>query len=95
MSDRTTKASKPVYEVADGALKVAIWAHDGEYGPKYSVTIRRRYKDKSTDEWKDATGLNEDDLLPMRELFRDAYAWIREQRRAAAKARKDGEKAAA
>lgn len=95
MSDEPTKANKPVYEIADGTLKVAIWAHHGEYGPKYSVTIRRRYKDKSTDEWKDAAGLNEDDLLPMRELLRDAYAWIGEQKRAAAKARKDGRKAAA
>jgi hypothetical protein len=94
MSDKTTKANKPIHEVADGALKVAIWAHPGEYGPKYSVTIRRRYRDKSTDEWKDAAGLNEDDLLPMKELFREAYAWIREQKRAA-RARKGGEKAAA
>jgi hypothetical protein len=94
MTTEKSKASKPVHEVADGTLKVAIWAHPGEYGPKYSVTIRRRYKDRSTDEWKDATGLNEDDLLPMKELFREAYAWIREQKRAA-KARKGGEKAAA
>jgi hypothetical protein len=95
MSEKTSKANKPVHEIADGALNVAIWAHDGEYGPRYSVTIRRRYKDKSTDEWKDAAGLGEDDLLPLRELFRDAYAWIREQKRAAARARKDGGKAAA
>jgi hypothetical protein len=94
MPSDKSKANKPVHEIADGALKVAIWAHDGEYGPRYSVTIRRRYKDKSTDEWKDAAGLGDDDLLPMRELFRDAYAWIREQKRSAAKARK-GEKAAA
>ena len=94
MSDKATKANKPVHEFTDGALKVAIWAHDGEYGPKYSYTIRRRYRDKTTDEWKDATGLNEDDLLPTAELLREAKAWTRERRRADAKARK-GEKAAA
>jgi hypothetical protein len=95
MTTEKSKANKPIHEIADGALKVAIWAHDGQYGPKYSVTIRRRYKDKSTDEWKDAAGLGDDDLLPMRELFGEAYAWIRERKRAAAKARKDGGKAAA
>ena len=75
--------------------QIAIWKHEGTHGPLDSVTCRRRYKDKSTDEWKDATSYNEDDLLPMAELFRDAKAWIRTQRRADAKARKDGEKAAA
>lgn len=95
MPSDNSKANKPIHEIADGALKVAIWAHDGEYGPKYSMTIRRRYKDKSTDEWKDATGLGDDDLLPLAELLREAKAWIRAQRRADARARKGGEQAAA
>jgi hypothetical protein len=95
MSTDKSKANKPVHEVADGALKVAIWAHEGEYGPKYSFTIRRRYRDRSTDEWKDATGLNEDDLLPLAELLREAKAYIRERRRADAKVRKGGDQAAA
>ena len=88
MSDKTTRANKPVHEIPDGTLKVAIWVHDGEYGPRYSATIRKRYKDKSTDEWKDAASLGEDDLLPAAELMREAKAWIREQKRAAAKVRK-------
>jgi hypothetical protein len=94
MSDQPAQASKPIYEITDGALKVSIWKHDGAHGPFYSTTCRRRYKDKSTDEWKDAASYNEDDLLAMAELFRDAYTWIREQKRAAGKARKDGGKAA-
>jgi hypothetical protein len=95
MTTEKSKANKPIHEIADGALKVSIWKQDGAHGPFYPTTIRRRYKDKSTDEWKDASSFNEDDLLPMREMFREAYAWIREQRRTAAKARKDGGKAAA
>ena len=51
----------------------------------------RAYKDKATDEWKDTFSYNEDDLLPMAELFRDAYAWIKTQRRADAKARRERE----
>jgi hypothetical protein len=92
MSD-TSKPNKPVHEILDGPLKVVIWKSDGEYGPRYSFTFRRRYKAKGTDEWKDTTSYNEDDLLPMAELIREAYAWARTQRRADAKARK--EKAAA
>lgn len=95
MSDRSTKASKPVHEITDGALKVSIWKHDGPHGPFYSTTCRRRYKDKSTDEWKDAASFNEDDLLSLAELLRDAKAWMRSQRRTDAQARKDGGKAAA
>jgi hypothetical protein len=93
--DKPTKGNKPIHEIYDGALKVAIWKHDGAHGPFYSATCRCRYKDKSTDEWKDATSYNEDDLLSIAELFRDAKAWIKTQRRADGKARKDGEKAAA
>ena len=85
------KGNKPIHEITDGPLKVAIWKNDGEHGPRYSATCRRRYKDKATDEWKDTFSYNEDDLLPMRELFRDAYAWIKTQKRAAAQARREKE----
>jgi hypothetical protein len=86
MPSQNPKPNKPVHEIPDGPLKVAIWKNDGEYGPMYSVTCRRRYKDG--EEWKDANSYGGDDLLPMAELFRDAYAWIRKQKQADAQARK-------
>jgi hypothetical protein len=86
MTTDKPKGNKPVHEIPDGLLKVAIWKNDGEFGPMYSVTCRRRYKDG--EEWKDANSYGEDDVLPMAELFRDAYAWIRKQKQADAQARK-------
>jgi hypothetical protein len=37
------------------------------------------------DTWKESDSLNADDLLPLAELLREAYAWIRNQKRADAK----------
>jgi hypothetical protein len=83
------RGNPPVHEISDGLLKAAIWQHDGEYGPRYSVTFRRRYKDG--DEWKDTSSYGPDDLLPLGELTRDAYNWIKQQRRADREARREKE----
>ena len=83
------KGNKPVHELSDGPLKLAIWKNDGEHGPLYSYTFRRRYKVKGTDEWRDTTSYNDDDLLPMAELIREAYDWRKAQRRSDSKARKE------
>jgi hypothetical protein len=91
-ANERSKGNKPVHEVRDGALKVSVWQNEGEYGPRYSVTSRRRYKDG--EEWKDTQSYGEDDLLPLAELYRDAYAWIRQRKRADAQARRDREKEA-
>ncbi len=94
MTSDKPKGNKPAHEIPDGMLKVTVWKNDGEYGPRYSVTCRRRYKDG--EEWKDINSYGEDDVLPMGELFRDAYAWIRKQKQADAQARKkEAEPAAA
>jgi hypothetical protein len=87
------RANPPVHEIADGPLKAAIWQQEGEYGPRYYVTIRRRYKDG--EEWKDAKSFSADDLLPAAELCRDAYAWIKKLKQADARARKEREAEAA
>ena len=81
------KGNKPVHEITDGLLRAAIWQQDGEHGPHYSVTFRRRYKDG--EEWKDSSSYGRDDLLPLRELNREAYDWIRQQQRAAREARRE------
>ncbi len=80
------KGNKPVHEIPDGLLKVTIWKNEGEYGPRYSVTCRRRYKDG--EEWKDTHSYGEDDVLRVSNLFDLAYAWILQQKQADAKARK-------
>jgi hypothetical protein len=76
MSAETAKPNKPVHEISDGALKVTIWKNDGEYGPRYSVTCRRRYKDKSADEWKDTYSYGQDDVLALSKLLDLAHTWI-------------------
>jgi hypothetical protein len=75
MSD-TAKANKPVHEIFDGALKVTIWKKENEKGPWYQVTCRRRYKDKSSDEWKDTYSYGQDDTLAMSKLLDLAHTWI-------------------
>ena len=86
--------SKPAHKISDGALRVTIWKNTSEKGAYYTVTPSRGYKN-GDDIWKESDSLNADDLLAMAELLRDAYAWIKNQRRADAKARKEVEQASA
>jgi hypothetical protein len=84
------KGNKPVHEIPDGPLRAAIWQNEGEHGPQYSVTFRRRYKDRNG-KWQDSSSFGPDDLLPLGELARDAYRWIRQREREDAKARREKE----
>jgi hypothetical protein len=81
--------AQPAHTLHDGSLKVTIWRNtNSEKGTTwYSVNVTRGYRQEET--WKDTDSLGQDDILPMIELLRDAYAWIKMQRRADAKARKD------
>jgi len=94
MSD-TAKGNKPWDEVRDGPLKITIWKNEGEHGPRYSSIPNKRYKDKTTGEWKDTDSFNEDDLLPLALLAEEAYRRIRAQKHADANARKEKEAAPA
>ena len=86
--------SQPAHKIRIGVLQVTIWRNSGDKGNWYSVIPSRGYK-QGDDAWKETDSLNADDCLAMAELIRDAYAWIKLQRRADAKARKESEKAAA
>jgi hypothetical protein len=86
--------SQPAHKVRDGVLQATIWRNQGERGPYYSVNLSRSYR-QGDETWKETDSLNADDLLAMAELLREAYAWIKAQRRADAKARKEAEQAAA
>lgn len=57
------------------------------------VNPTRSYRN-GDDEWRETDSLGQDDLLPMAELLREAYEWIRNQKRADAKARKEPQQAA-
>jgi hypothetical protein len=86
--------SHPAHKIRDGVLQVTIWRNSGDKGTWYSITHSRSYK-AGDDAWKESDSLNADDCLPMAELIREAYAWIKTQRRTDAKARKESVKAAA
>ena len=47
----TDSKNKPVEQIRDGSLTVAIWANDSEHGTRYSVELTRSYKDKD-DQWQ-------------------------------------------
>ena len=86
--------STPAHKIRDGVLQVTIWRNTGDRGNWYSVVSTRSYK-QGDDSWKETDSLNADDCLAMAELLREAYAWIKMQRRADAKARKESAQAAA
>ena len=81
-------SQQPAYKLNDGPLRVTIWRNTTDKGTFYSMTPSRGYKN-GDDIWKETESLNSDDALPMAELLREAYAWIKAQKRADAKARKD------
>jgi hypothetical protein len=77
--------TQPAHRIQDGTLKVVIWRNTSTEGKTYyTVNPVRSYK-AGDDTWKDSKDLNADDLLPMAELLREAYAWIKTQKRADAK----------
>ena len=86
--------SSPAHKIRSGVLQATIWRNTGDKGTWYSVIPVRSYK-QGDETWKETDSLNADDCLAMAELLREAYAWIKMQRRADAKARKEAEQTAA
>lgn len=85
-------SKQPAHKIRDGVLQVTIWRNTSDKGTWYSVVPTRSYK-PDDGAWQETDSLGGDDCLPMAELLREAYAWIKMQRRAESKARKDAEKA--
>ena len=72
----------PAHKLRDGCLAVVIWRNTSTEGKTYySATPQRSYK-QGDDTWRETDSLNGDDLLAMAELLREAYAWIKMQKRA-------------
>jgi hypothetical protein len=67
-------------------LSVAVWENTNEEGRvSYSAKFEKRYKDKTTGEWKDSPYLFESDLLEASELFRLAWHKIGQRKAASSK----------
>ena len=86
--------SKPAHKIRFGVLQVTIWRNSSDKGTWYSVVPARSYK-QGDETWKETDSLGFDDLLPMAELHRQAFAWIAKQMQADTKARKAREEATA
>lgn len=78
-------STAPAHKLRDGVLQVVIWRNTSTNDKTfYSVTPQRSYR-SGDDTWRETESLGQDDILPMAELLREAYAWIRMQKRADAK----------
>ena len=86
--------SQPAHKIRISNLSVTIWRNSSEKGVWYSVNPSRSYK-KGDETWKETDSLSADDLLAMAELLREAYAWIKMQKRADAKAVRERDKVTA
>ena len=80
--------AQPAIKFRDGFLQVVVWRNTGERGTYYSVNIQRSFK-REDDSWGETDSLGQDDILAMAELLREAYAWIKHQKQADAKARRE------
>jgi len=67
-------ASPPVKSIKAKGIEVAIWAKEGEFGPLFSVSMKRRYKIK--EEWKDTEYLRSGDVPAAILLLQKAFEWI-------------------
>ena len=76
MSSEKSKGNKPVKDFSDGTIRISVWRNQSEHGPMFSVTCRRRYKDKTADEWKDSYSYGQDDILHLAKLLDLAHTWI-------------------
>src|SRR4051795_13193118 len=83
--------SQPAHKIQDGTLKVTIWRNTSTEGKTYYTANPQRSYKAGDDTWKPADSLNADDLLAMAELLREAYAWIKMQKRADAAGRKQSD----
>jgi hypothetical protein len=76
-TDKDPEAARrpqPVHEERIGRVKAAVWAHAGERGVRYSVTVCRVYKDG--DKWQRSEGFSRDDLLVLAKVADLAHTWL-------------------
>ena len=83
--------STPAHKLRDGALQVTIWRNTSTSGQTYYTANPVRGYKQGDDTWKETDSLSGDDLLAMAELLREAYVWIKNQKRADAAGKKQAE----
>ena len=82
-------ANGPATKFQDGCLKVTVWRNQNTEGKTYySFNVTRSYR-SGDDTWKETDSLTQDDALPLTELLRETYRWIRDQKKADAKVAKE------
>ncbi len=79
--------AKPAHKIQHRGIAVTVWKNEGKNGTFHSVTLSRRYK--QGEEWKDSSSYDEDDLLLLGELTKEAHAWIRQASKEARQAKRE------
>ncbi len=80
-----TNGNRPTHKIAVGATTVAIWSNvvkmpEGERTME-RVTVDRRYRDRSTGEWKSTASFNMSDLPRLILALQEAYKWLAMKKR--------------
>ncbi len=73
--------SRPIREFrVCGTITASVWANEVQHGDRtvinYSVTLRKRYYDKTEKAWKTSSSFFPDELPKARLALRLAYEWI-------------------
>jgi len=85
MATPTATSAPPVHKVRVGRIEGAVWEHDGENGPRHSVTFQKSYRlpekdrGKQDNGWRRTTSFGRDDCLILAEVARQAALWISQQ----------------
>ena len=76
----TQSTNVPVKEFRAGNIKAAVWQNEVEQNGnkvvRHSITHQKRYRDKTTGEWKTSTSYFPDDIPKLRLVLQEAYAFI-------------------
>src|SRR3954466_3127251 len=73
--------NRPVHSVRLRNIRAAVWANEGEQGPRYNTTFCRLYKD-GEGYWRSSDSFGRDDLLLLAKVADMAHTWISEQMQA-------------
>ncbi len=73
----TPDRNRPVHSLRLRNIRAAIWANEGEQGPRYNTTFCRLYKD-GEGYWRSSDSFGRDDLLLVAKVADMAHTWISE-----------------
>lgn len=73
-------SQQPVKEFRVGGISTSVWSNesekDGRIVRRYSVRLKKRYRDRQSGEWKDSDYLFTDDLPRARLVLDKAYEYV-------------------